>query len=111
MPAIGRRSRVLRIDQILEAFKERLLGDGEDTVLRAQGRVSASLQPIDISTDRDLRDEVGELDDLARMCVHECLDPRSRVVVLDLHDVGQGEGPVLLGDELDGRRVLVELAR
>lgn len=40
---------------------------------------------------RDLRNEVGELDELTGVRVDEGLDPRARLVVLDLHDVRQCE--------------------
>ncbi len=73
--------------------------------------VSTHIASTTPPTDRDLRDEVGQLNDIARMGIDEGLEPRASLVVLNLHDVRKGEGAVLLGDELDGRWVLVELAR
>lgn len=62
-------------------------------------------------TDRSLRNKVSQLDDLAGVCVHERLEPRAGLVVLDLNDVREGERAVLLRNELERGRVLVELAR
>ena len=48
--------------------------------------------------------------ELAGVSVDECLEPDAGVVILDLDDMGEGEGAVLLGDKLEGRGPLVELA-
>lgn len=45
------------------------------------------------------------------MGVHERLEPRASIVILDLHNVREGERAVLLGDELQRGWVLVKLAR
>lgn len=45
------------------------------------------------------------------MCVHERLEPCAGLIVLDLHDVREGERAVLLRDKLERGWVLVELAR
>ncbi len=52
-------------------------------------------------------DEVRELDDVARVRVHKRLVPHGLGVVPDLHNVREGDGAILLSDELELRRVLV----
>ena len=56
-----------------------------------------------------MRDEVGELDEIARVRVDERLDPHGLGVVPDLYDVREGDGAVLLRDELELGRVPVVL--
>ena len=54
-----------------------------------------------------MRDEVGELDDVARVCVHERLVPHRLAVVPNLHNVGESNRAILLRDIFDLRRVPV----
>ena len=54
-----------------------------------------------------MRNEVGELDDVARVGIDERLVPHRLTVVPDLHNVGEGNGAVLLRNELELGRVLV----
>ena len=77
---------------------------------RPQSAVAAPHYQRRGSAYRSLRDEIGELDDLARVRVNERLEPRARLLVLDLHDVSERERAVLLGDKLERRWVLVEFA-
>ena len=65
---------------------------------------------IEAKAHRCLGDEVGHLDELPGVRVHEGLEPSASLRVLDLHDMRQGERTVLFRDELDGRRVLVKLS-
>ena len=48
-----------------------------------------------------MRDEVGELDDVAGVGIDERLIPHGFAVIPDLHDVCEGDGTILLRDKLD----------
>ena len=54
-----------------------------------------------------MRDEVGELDDVAGVGIDERLIPHGFAVIPDLHDVCEGDGTILLRDVFDLGRVPV----
>ena len=54
-----------------------------------------------------MSDEIGALDDVARVCIYERLVPHCLAVVLHLNNVGEGNGTVLFCDVFDLRRVPV----
>lgn len=54
-----------------------------------------------------MSDEVGELYNVATVGIDERLDPHGLSVVPDLDNMGEGDGAVLLRDELELGRVLV----
>ena len=62
-------------------------------------------------THRSPCDEVGELDHLPRVGVDKCLVELVLSIVLDLHNVREGERAVLPRDPFEGRRMRVVLAR
>ena len=70
-------------------------------------RFVSSLPEADDRTHRSPRDEIGELNDVARVRVDEGLVPHSLTVVPDLDDVCEGDGAVLLRNVLEFGRVPV----
>lgn len=61
-------------------------------------------------THRCLRDEVGDVHKVAAVSINEGLNPSTGLVVLNLHNVSQSHGAVLLGNKLEGRGPFVVLA-
>ena len=84
-----------------------LLRNGHHAVLHRMLVSSRSFCP-GISyhtTHRSVRDEVGELDDVARVCVDKRLAPQGLAVVPDLYNVRKGDGAIFLRDVFGFGRV------
>ena len=110
VPAVRRRCSILRIGQVRKPLQWRLVRKREGAVLHKK-LISLITVMVLQATHRRSGDKVRELDDLAGMRIDERLEPRARVLVLDLDNVCQDDRAVRLGDVFEGGRVLVVLSR
>lgn len=63
-----------------------------------------------METHRGFCNEVSNGDKLTGVGVDESLDPSTSLVILDLNDMRQHNGVVILDQEFEGGRMVIELA-
>ena len=83
-----------------------MIGKARYFLNNCQRTLLGSIAPKE-DTHRCMRDEVGELDDVPSVGIHERLVPHRLTVVPDLYNVREGNRAVLLRDVFDLRRVPV----
>lgn len=110
VPSLGRSCRILGISDGLKSLRKDLLLNRKNTILGDTDQYRTFSSAIPLITHRSLSNKVGNRDDFARVSVNESLEPSTSLVILDLNDMSQSDRLVLLDQELEGWRVIVELA-